>query len=86
MPWFYKIIQQPKMAKQLMKTHNIFAGNITGKDPYREAFVIASHIVLQTKQRELNLENTGRTIYAIDYYGLLTINSRYFPTKLEAFF
>jgi len=65
-----------------MKTYDIFAGNITGKDPYKEAFVIASHIVLQRKQREINKNNRGQIVYSIDYYGLLTINSRYFPTKL----
>lgn len=39
------------MAEILMNKYNIFAGNITGKDPYNEAFVIACQIVLQTKQK-----------------------------------
>lgn len=63
---------------------------IKGEDPYYEFFFIACHIVLQNKQRELDQwvylgAGDYPTKFALDYYGLYTINRYYGPFKLKIF-
>lgn len=62
-------------------------GLLRGDDPYYEFFYISSHLVLQKKQKELDLISTDdKKLYAIDYYGLYTINCLHGPMKLKYHF
>jgi hypothetical protein len=46
---------------------------------------ISHHIVLQRKQQAINRADLNKddNNFAIDSYGLLTMNERYFPKKLQ---
>ena len=46
-------------------------------------FSIAAGLVLDRKQKEYNNLKVEERLYAIDYYGVRSINKLYFPSKIE---
>jgi hypothetical protein len=62
-------------------------GLLKGDDPFYEFFYIAGQLVIQNKQKELDLiSKVDNKLYAIDYYGLYTINCMVGPMKLKSYF
>lgn len=62
-------------------------GILNGNDPYYEFFYIAAHMVIQKKQKELNkISKEDNKLYAVDYFGLYTINCQVGPMKLKTYF
>ena len=61
---------------------------LQGKDLYFEVFYTCQLIVLMRKQEDINRmgKNKFGNTFAIDYYGFLTMNDRYFPRKLAFYF
>lgn len=57
--WFHNILKQPSKVKEWIAQHTVNTGRIVGDDPYEEALVLASQIVLQKKHKELNIGNQG---------------------------
>ncbi len=60
--------------------------NLKGEDMYYEYFLIATQVVLQDKQKEIDsakIDNYRH--FAIDYFGLNLINCYYAPYKLKIF-
>lgn len=45
-----------------------------GKDAYHEALYIAYQMVLQEKQKHLDDDKSHKSIFALDYFGIFTIN------------
>ena len=61
---------------------------LKGKDLYYEAFYTSQLIVLHRKQEGINSSGRNKLddTFAIDEYGLMAMNERYFPRKLSFFF
>lgn len=87
--WYHKLLNEPESCSSVFTTLNLSSGIFECKEPLEEAFYIASHAVLKAKQFQLD-ENShdknGSKEFAIDHLGFMTINSKYFPSKLEAVF
>lgn len=61
-------------------------GDAERKDSYEYSIVLASHIVIHERQLELDSQFPDKSRvnrFAVDEYGLFTINSRYFPRKVR---
>ena len=56
---------------------------LQGKNLYFEVFYTCQLITLARKQSDINrMGNEFGNKFAIDYYGFLTMNERYFPKKI----
>ena len=64
-----------------MKKIGHSAGWLQGDDPYYESFFLASHFVISQKNRQLSDRKISQN--ALDFYGLYTLNTRYYTYKLN---
>jgi len=54
---------------------------------YGQTYTLAACLILNKKQQVLDsAHKTGFNKFAVDHYGLYTINSNYFPDKMAFFF
>lgn len=82
----HKILESPDYLAACRKTFEMRVGDAEGKDPYEYGIVLASHIVIHERQLELDRlfpDKSRVDRFAVDEYGLFTINSRYFPRKIK---
>lgn len=78
-----RILESPFGVKGELREEQYDMGGLSGSDPYYEFFFISSQLVLQKKQRELDL--IDEKALAIDYYGLYVLSSGLGPNKLKTF-
>jgi len=83
------IAQNPSAIPDLVAKDKVNCGHMNVND-LNGAFTLASHIVIQRRQTQLNdgqdkFEDVFNK-FAIDEYGLFTINSYYFPDKMWFYF
>jgi hypothetical protein len=81
-----RILENPSTLKQEIHSNHYDMGLLKGEDPYYEFFYISSHFVLQRKQKSLDQGSKVKKLYAVDYYGLYSINKALGPNKLKHFF
>ena len=85
----HKILESPDYLAACRKTFELKVGEAEHKDPYELGVVLASHIVIHERQLELAWlfpDQSSVDRFAVDEYGLFTINSRYFPRKIRQIF
>ena len=85
----HKILESPDYLAACRNTFDLKVGEADRKDPYEFGVLLASHIVIHERQLELERvfpDQSRVDRFAIDEYGLFTINSRYFPRKIRQVF
>lgn len=60
-------------------------GNLNPQNVYH-LYSLAGHLVLQAKQRELEPQDQKFFKFAIDHFGLVTMNENYAPQKMHVLF
>lgn len=80
-------MMDPKLAYNELKKKVFTNRRMDGGDIYYEYFVLASLRVIQLKQKYLDriYEKEPHRQFAIDYYGLETINCHYSPFKISTY-
>jgi hypothetical protein len=83
-----ELLIHPTKVKQFITEQHIDSMQINIRDIYDSCFPLASQLVVQRKQREIDsLNSNGQyTRFAIDYYGLSTLNLNFFPIKIKIFY
>ncbi len=72
-----------------MSIFNLSLGVISPNDVYSKGIVVASHIALHYKQFEISKSFANPSAvnqFAIDYFGLISMNCKYFPKKMNRIF
>lgn len=85
----HKILESPAYLAACRKTLEMRVGEAERRDAYELGVVLASHIVVHARQLELDRQFPDKSRvdrFAVDEYGLFTINARYFPRKVAQIF
>lgn len=86
---YYTLLKTPKKRMAELREDRIQLYGINKQNFYAEGFTVASLAVIQYKQREINRfypSDSHTDYFAIDYYGLHSINALYFPEKIQQMF
>jgi hypothetical protein len=76
------MLERPESVRGLHESYKF--RNLSEKELYSDFVGLASQVILQNRQREIESElGESYKHFAIDYYGLQLINAFYFPRKLQ---
>lgn len=82
---FIKLTTSDTQNREQILKH-VEKGFLKASDTYH-LYALAAHLTIQTKQAELDKQPKGKyTNFAIDYYGLVTMNENYAGQKLSVLF
>jgi hypothetical protein len=70
----------------IINDHRIQKGNLNPQNDYH-LYSLSSHLAIQSKQKDLDTSQNGKFYkFAIDDYGLITMNENYAPQKMGVLF
>lgn len=78
---FGRLIMSSGYLKSVIQAFDLKLGSMQEWEMRRRVFTVAAHIVLQVEQFEIDKRFGDRSEvnwFAVDHFGLFTINSRYF--------
>lgn len=80
-----RLIVSEGYLKSVIQAFDLKLGNMQERDMRRRVFTVAAQIVLQAEQYEIDKRFADKkqvNWFAVDHYGVFTINNRYFIEKI----